>query len=220
MEKAMNRHQLKELIDEGESAMMEFKRKFTSPEKMAKEIMAFANTKGGFLLVGVDDDGSIVGVESEKEVEEMIKFACRFHIEPPLEPQIEIVQIEYRDVIVVFVARSNRKPHRLIAKSPAEQLYHNKAYIRQADKSIAASREMEKILAGQNADAPALTVSVGKKEQALFKYLEQNERVTVKTFAKLVNISERWASRLIVRLVRAGVLQIHTEQGADYYTLV
>ena len=52
----MRRSQLKEMILSGESTTVEFKRKFTSPEKIAKELTSFANTKGGYLLIGVDDD--------------------------------------------------------------------------------------------------------------------------------------------------------------------
>ena len=62
----MRRSELKELIAEGESTTLEFKRKFTSPEKIAKEIAAFANTKGGYLLIGVDDDKRIYGVKSDR----------------------------------------------------------------------------------------------------------------------------------------------------------
>lgn len=56
----MRRSQLKEMILSGESTTVEFKRKFTSPEKIAKELTSFANTKGGYLLIGVDDDKKIV----------------------------------------------------------------------------------------------------------------------------------------------------------------
>ena len=59
----MKLRDLRELIEEGENIQCEFKRKFTTPEKIAREMMAFANTKGGYILFGVDDDKEIVGVE-------------------------------------------------------------------------------------------------------------------------------------------------------------
>ncbi|HEY4613790.1 MAG TPA: ATP-binding protein, partial [Bacteroidota bacterium] len=58
------------LVQEGEGFEVEFKRKVSSAEKISRALVAFANTKGGMILFGIDDDGSIVGVESEKtEVE-------------------------------------------------------------------------------------------------------------------------------------------------------
>ena len=68
------------LIAEGEGLRIEFKRHFSSPEKIAKEMIAFANTKGGTILFGVDDDGSVFGLQSEKselsEIEHTSQFLC------------------------------------------------------------------------------------------------------------------------------------------------
>ena len=62
----MKRRELLDLIEEGENIQCEFKRQFTTPEKIAREMIAFANTKGGFIIFGVDDDREVVGVDSEK----------------------------------------------------------------------------------------------------------------------------------------------------------
>ena len=80
----MRRKELLQLIDEGESSKLEFKRKTTSPQKLAKEFTAFANTKGGYLLLGVDDDGTIVGIHSEKADQDVIERSCQFFIDPPI----------------------------------------------------------------------------------------------------------------------------------------
>ena len=63
----MSRQDLKNLIATGESSFLEFKQQVASPEKIAREIAAFANTKGGKLLIGVADNGEMVGVESYME---------------------------------------------------------------------------------------------------------------------------------------------------------
>jgi predicted HTH transcriptional regulator len=74
----MRYRELLELIEEGENIQCEFKRKFSTSEKIAREMIAFANTKGGYLLFGVDDDKKIVGVESEKETSELSKrYGCK-----------------------------------------------------------------------------------------------------------------------------------------------
>src|SRR5579872_4381032 len=101
-------------ISDGESSSVEFKRKFTSSEKIAREIIAFANSHGGRLFIGVDDDRSIVGVKSEKEEVEMVEIACSFFCDPPIAPRIEILNLKGKDVVMVHVNESNQKPHWLV----------------------------------------------------------------------------------------------------------
>ena len=87
------------------------------------------------------------------------------------------------------------------------------------DKTLMASKEVVKILKDENPDGPPLKVAIGENERRLFSYLEKNERITVREFGRLVNISDRRASRILVGLVRAGVIRIHTHEREEYYTL-
>lgn len=213
----MRRSQLKEMILSGESTTVEFKRKFTSPEKIAKELTSFANTKGGYLLIGVDDDKKIVGIQSEKEDMSRLEQACLFYCEPILEPIIYIVPVDYKDILAIYIPESEQKPHYVLDPSAPNE---KKVYIRQGEESVSASKEMIRILRSQSNDSQPLTLSIGDKERRLFEYLDKQKRATIKDFSSLVNISDRRAARLLVRLVRAGVLNIHTDQSYDYYTLV
>jgi predicted HTH transcriptional regulator len=209
--------ELKALISEGENFKIEFKRQFSGIEKIAKEMIAFANTKGGMILFGVDDDGTIYGVESEKSEIDLIYEASRKYCEPPIEPIVQVIELNGKDIMVAIVEESQSKPHRLqdykdIVSRDA------KVYIRVHDKSVIASREVVKILEGENPSSEPLSIIIGENERRLFKFLEDNQRVTVKDFSKLVNISERRASRILVKLVRAGVIRIHTEEKFEYFT--
>jgi predicted HTH transcriptional regulator len=215
----VKRHELRELIAKGESSTLEFKRKFTTSEKIAREIIAFANTTGGILLLGVDDNGVVKGVDSEKEQVGLLEIALHT-IEPPLAVHIEVVEYEFLDVVVVHVPKSPLCPHRYNSTAPEDVESHRKVFIRQGDKSITASKEMTRVLRGHHPDAPPLTLSIGDREQRLFTYLERHGRATVHDFARLVNISRRRASQILVRLVRAGVVHIVSDNGSDYYTLV
>jgi len=216
----MNTEELKDIISEGESSTVEFKRKISSLQKISKEISAFANTKGGLIIIGVDDDGTIVGVSSEKEEIDQIITACNFHIIPPVEPSFDIISLKKKDILIVYINESDNKPHKIIEENPDTKKPIKRAYIRVGESSVIASREMTRLLAAQNANSKPLTISFGDKEKRLFAYLEKNEKTTVKEFAKIVNISSRRAERLLISLVRAGVLQIHSDTNHDYFTLV
>jgi predicted HTH transcriptional regulator len=215
----MNGKELQALLEEGEGFQLEFKRKVSSPSKIARALIAFANTKGGTILFGVDDDKTIVGVESEKTEVEMIEIAGKVHCEPPIEPAIEIVSYRGKDVIVVTVEESDQKPHSLVGQENETTDPESKVLIRVKDKSVVASKEVVKILESESPDAPPMRISIGDTERRLLDYLDGNERITVKQLGKLVNVSDRRASRLLIQLVRAGVLRIHTHEKEDFYTL-
>ena len=221
---------LRLIIEVGENDRVEFKRRFTTFPKIATELIALANTRGGHLLIGVDDDGTILGVDSEKHEIELVRTAAEFYSDPPIDIDIDIVEIEDVDVVVIIVPEGNAKPHYLVDRSEEsrrgkdnrseiEQTKPRKAYIRQGERSIAASREVERVLAASRPDAPPVRLHIGKIEQALFDYLDGHPRITLAKYRQLVNISQRRASRILVRLVSSGLLRIFTEEKEDYYTL-
>jgi predicted HTH transcriptional regulator len=215
----MNFHDVNAIIEEGEGFTVEFKRRISSAEKIARTIISFANTKGGTILFGVDDDGSIVGVESEKSEIELIEMAGRDFCDPPIQASIDIVPFDGRDVIVCHIAESPVKPHYYLGEQDRLNGDNTRVYIRVNDNTIMASREVVRILENENPDAPPLKVAIGENEKRLFQHLEQHRRVTVREFGRMVNISDRRASRILVRLVRAGVIRIHTHEREEYYTL-
>jgi predicted HTH transcriptional regulator len=208
----MKIHGVKLLIEEGEGFELEFKRKVSSPEKIAKTLCAFANTRGGILLFGVDDDGSIVGVESEKAEIELIQHAGRILCDPMVPIDVKFVPHNHRDVIVVTVEESDRKPHWVIGPGHSKN-----AYIRVEDNTVVASREVIKVLRDESSEK-SLTLSIGENEKRLFEYLEEHHRITVSAYADLINVSSRRASRILTTLVRAGVIRIHTLERSEYFT--
>ena len=209
------------LIEDGEGFEVEFKRKVSSPEKIARTLIAFANTKGGHILFGVDDDGSIVGVESEKSEVDLIEQAGTFFCVPEIHPEIDIVPFDGMDVIVAYVPESANKPHMFTGNvnGDAQGGEETRVYIRVNANTVMASKEVVRILRSERVDARPMKIEIGENEKRLFKYFETNERITVPEFAKLVNISDRRASRILVALVHAGVVRIHTLEKRDFFTL-
>ena len=208
--------ELFKLIEEGEGETTEFKRKFSTPQKIAKEMIAFANTKGGYIFFGVDDDGKIYGVDSEKSELDLIDTAARFYCEPEVTYNTEIVPIKSKDVVVIDIPESRTKPHKLIDENDKET---SRVYVRFKDKSIIASKETANLLKFSNFDSSPLIISLGELEKRLIKYTEDHDSITVLEFKRLSNISERRASRTLVNLVRAGVLRHHRLDNKEFYTI-
>lgn len=214
----MTLYELNEIIENGENSAVEFKRKFTEPEKIAREMIAFANTRGGKILFGIDDDKSVVGVESEKGEIEYIDLAARFYCEPEVKYTIDIMHIYRKDVIVANISESRTKPHRLIENGKTDD-DPNKVYVRVNDKSMLASKETIRVLKKLNPDSPPQIINLGDKEKALLEYLNDNERITLRKFREMLNLSNRRASRILVNLVRADLIRLHSFEKEDFYTL-
>lgn len=216
----LNEQEALRLISEGENSRVEFKRKFTTHEKIARELIAFANSKGGLIFFGVDDNGEIVGVKSEKETEELLMETATNYCEPQINLKVYVLEVEGKDIVIGEVKESNRKPHRIQDYQPNLNYRTAKVFIRMKSKSVQASKEMIKLLHTSYDENLESEFSLGKKEKALFEYLEKNERISTREYCRLVNISEKRAQRILVKLVRLGVLFLHQEEnGAIYFSL-
>ena len=203
-----------EALESGEGLHIEFKRIVNAPERFAHEMIAFANTSGGAIFIGVEDDGSVVGVNSEKTELDHVEQAARLS-DPPLTYSTSIISFGTTDVVCVEIPESRNKPHFHIGTGDGVRL----CYVRVGEHSVHASREMIKVLEHQTANDPVRLI-IGEAERRLLQHLETHDRITVQEFAQLTNISDRRASRLLVRLVRAGILAIHTLERSDFFTLV
>ena len=110
----MNTHDLLADIAQGEGPCREFKRQLENLESIAGEIVAFANSEGGCLYVGVDDNGSIVGLTNSAEVFQTLSHLCRDRCIPPISPVLEQHTVEDRDIVALTVmpALNRLKPYR------------------------------------------------------------------------------------------------------------
>ncbi|TKB97529.1 RNA-binding domain-containing protein [Pedobacter cryophilus] len=211
----MNRlkaYQVKQMIWQGEGVNLDFKKTITSCEKIAKTMVSFANNKGGKLFIGVADDGTIKGVKSEDEEKYMIEKAATFFAKPMLEPTFEEIYIDDKMVLVVDIPESDMKPHYALADDQKWWVY-----IRVKDKSVLASKIVVDVLKREHQQDGVL-IEYSSKEKALLEYLEQNDRITLKEYAALLNLSRRRASRILVTMVLAGVVRVHTTEKEEFYT--
>lgn len=215
----MTRRKLLQMLEEGENLNIEFKQRFSSFEKIAKEMIAFANTNGGYIIFGIDDDGSVYGVESEKGEAELIKETAEKYCEPPVDVKIDFIELENKEIVVAEILESNRKPHRAQDYLNELDIRTAQVYIRVGEKSIPASKEMIKIFQANTSKTKLKNYKIGKNEKIVFEYLDCNESISVKELSHKANISLRRASRTLINLVRADLLLIHSkDNGEDYFT--
>lgn len=102
----MNKNELIEIIESGESSKVEFKTEDVHPVALAEEIVAFANFEGGKILIGVSDNGVIKGCVRE-DLETFIVNICRNNVKPSIIPEIEHKVINNKKIFVVTIVKGD-----------------------------------------------------------------------------------------------------------------
>lgn len=118
-----------------ESLTMEFKRKYT--EDIKKIVISFANTEGGEILIGVDNDGAAVGVDNADEIMLKATNAVRDSIKPDVTMFVlcEAKEIEGKMVVAVKVQRGTARPYYLAGKG----IRPEGVYVRQGASTVPAT---------------------------------------------------------------------------------
>jgi hypothetical protein len=207
----MSKQDLKNLIATGESSFLEFKHKVASPEKIAREIAAFANANGGTILIGVADNGELVGTESYLEEEFWLNQATELCI-PKAEIYMELLNIGNKDIIIVEVPEAETKP--VYVKGNKRR----KVFVRQGDESQLATEDFIEVLK-KGYSEEGITFEFGENERLLFRYLNEYSDITVDRFSIIINKTTYSAAKILVNLVSVGVLDLFERDGVAHYTL-
>ncbi len=107
-----SRTELLRLIRGGEDTFLELKVKLSNSEKIAQEIVALANTGGGVMVFGVNDQLRIEGVDDPESVQDELVRICREDIEPALIPFIDRIAFDSGRRVVAIDIEGKRRPYR------------------------------------------------------------------------------------------------------------
>lgn len=205
--------ELKFLVSQGEGSSLEFKRKATFPEKIIQEMIAFANSKGGIVLIGIGDDGSLPGLKHPEDESHVIREALK-KVKPYLHHQITIIPIgNKRTVIQYVIPESKCKPHYVLTENKTKE-----SFVRVDDKCIKASRELREIVKRKQR-MKDIRFQYGEHEKFLMQYLDEKKAITLREFVALSGLSRLYASRKLILLVLANVLRITPHEKGDLYSV-
>lgn len=102
----------KTLIAQGEGYKVEFKIKPPAKSDLAKEMAAFANSDGGWIFIGVGDNGEVAGFAAATDFEEWIMNIAENGIIPPIAPSYYSLEIENKSIVVLEIPKGIRRPHK------------------------------------------------------------------------------------------------------------
>ncbi|TGO03438.1 ATP-dependent DNA helicase [Candidatus Thiomargarita nelsonii] len=104
---------LKTKIQNGEDSYTQFKVNITNSDKLAEELVAFSNARGGLLIIGIDDNGVVVGVADKdiRRLNQLIGNVINDNVTPPIYPLVTIENIQNKKLLVIEVEEGVSKPY-------------------------------------------------------------------------------------------------------------
>jgi predicted HTH transcriptional regulator len=193
--------QLYKLIQQGEHQHQDFKFCINDSKKIAKSLVAFANSDGGRLLVGVKDNGNIAGVRSDEEFY-MVEGAATLYSNPKIKFSSRQWSVEGKTVLEINVDPSPEKPH--FAKDENGKWL---AYIRKNDENILANRILIEVWKKEKSPN-GIFVTYSKDEKLLVDYLVSNDSITLSKFIRLAQLNRNKAIDILSSFVLMKIIKM------------
>ena len=210
----MTRRELESLVARGEGANLEFKKRTPEPDRIAREMVALANSGSGKILIGVEDDGAILGVTDSTEEEFAVRKAVDAWCLPPVRWNIRRVEVSRkREVLVISIPTARSGPH-TVRRSLDDP--RGRMYVRFNDESVVASPEAYMIASRMSDERPS-AFEFGSDELLAMKLLDKADLLTVSTLAQEGSFSPFRARQILTQLTITGVIRHVTSRPEDYF---
>lgn len=203
---------LHKLIQQGEHQKQDFKFCINDSKKIAKSLVAFANTVGGRLLIGVKDNGKIAGIISDEEFY-MVEGAAKIYSKPEINFETRQHVVDGKTVLEIIIEESENKPH--LAKDESGKWL---AYFRKDDENKLANKVMLEVW-NKKYSKKGLLINYSDDEKCLLNYLETNDKISVGKFSRIAHISYKKAEKIIIDFIVLEILKIEMEDDKIVYRL-
>lgn len=191
---------IQKLILQGEHQRQDFKYCISDSKKIARSLVAFANTDGGRLLIGVKDNGNIAGVRSEEEYY-MVEAAARIYSRPMIEFTTKQHFVEGKTVLEVMIEPSKEKPHYAVDENGKWW-----AYFRKDDENRLASKVMLEVWKKQKS-ADGILINYSDSEKILLDYLAGHQKISVSKYARIAHLPYKKAEQIIINFRVLNILK-------------
>lgn len=203
---------IQKIILQGEHQQQDFKFQVNDSKKIARTLVAFANTDGGKVLIGVKDNGVIAGIRTEEEYH-MIDAAASMYCKPEIDFAFRHWNVEGKRILEIDVPRSQIKPVYAMTDDGRWM-----AYVRVGDQNILASTIMIKYWNRKNSNHGAL-IRYSDKEKLLLDYLNSHPFITLNKYCRLAAIPRYLAENTIVNLMMADVIEMGQNEKHVWFRL-
>ncbi len=207
-------HYIKNLISEGEHQQLDFKYEISDSRKIARSLVAFANTDGGRLLIGIKDNGAISGVKSSEEFY-MVETAATLFTKPEVPYTTREWKVDGKTVVEVIVHPRAGKPHKAPDKNGSY-----KVFVRVKDQNLLANTVLLKYWQRREQESlNGVFINYTEKEDLLLKYLEKNGSITLTKLIKLTGLNKRKGENLLVDFLLLNIIEIIITETSVFYRI-
>jgi len=203
---------IKNLIRSGEHQQLDFKFEISDSRKIAKTLVAFSNTDGGTLLIGVKDNGKIAGVRSDEEFY-MVQAAAGMYCKPEIAFESKRWVVEGKTVLEVTIPKGANYPY-------FAQTVPNKwlAYIRVRDENILATTVHLRVWKNKTHNRGIL-MEYSEKVKKLMEYLEINSSISISKFCRTAFLPKSAAENILADLIYFGLIEAVYQDNHFVYRL-
>ncbi|MBE0651664.1 MAG: ATP-binding protein [Bacteroidales bacterium] len=206
----MKIHRLKRRIEEGEGLHLDFKFEISDAPKIARSLVAFANTDGGSLLVGVKDNGVLRGIISEEEYY-IVEMAASRYCKPEVNFNTKEWDVKGIKILEIVIPKGDKIPY----KAP-DKKGNFKAFIRVADENILASSVQMKVWIKEKSDKIIQFLGT-EAEYILLGLLKENKTISLKQFQEKAQITKFKAEKILSDFIILGLAEIENRADDSYF---
>lgn len=203
---------LQSIIRLGEGQQLDFKFRIDDAKKIARTLCAFANTDGGTLLIGVKDNGKVVGVDPTEELH-MIEAAAEMYCSPKLTFAHRVWKEGMKLVLEISIEKSSQIP---VMALDEEKRW--RAYVRREDHTLLANKILINVWKLQKSQQPK-PERIGSDETALLGIISEANKITLSKLYKISTLSKRDVDRLLSLFIHWNLVEMHLTELETLYSI-
>lgn len=204
---------VKELIKDGEHQTQDFKFRIDNSRKIARTLAAFANSDGGRLLIGVKDNGKIVGIDPSEELS-MIEAAAELYCKPRVKFESRVWQEDFRLVLEIAVPKVVQRPVMALDDDGKWR-----AYIRKEDHTLLANKILLKVWKLEQSEK-RIPEKIAEDETHLLAVIAENPLITLSKIYRLSRLNKSQIDRLLPLFIYWNLVEMKIDESGVFYQSV
>ena len=193
------------LLEQGEGQSVEFEKQVPSSEDLARDMVAFANSDGGKIVLGLDDKNKhLIGVEVDEGFKNWIREIGEQHCSPKIVPQVEIMEHSGKKIVVISVPESEERPYKT----------DDICYIRDAGESRPAKDDEEKQITN-----PWGGRGLNKRQLRALQLIQERSSITNREYREAFNVSHKTAHIELTMLADKKIVKCEGSGRSTCYIL-
>lgn len=203
---------LTDILKKGENQVQDFKFRIDDQKKIARTLVAFANTDGGKLFIGVKDNGKITGINPEEEFH-MIEGAAKLFCKPEVKFESKIWKENHRLVLEISVEKNLDRNH-----TAPDTDGKWKIFIRRDDHTLLANKILIRVWNLEKKGIPK-PQQFGDEELNFLKLFELNEQKSLSNLYKISNLAKYKIDYLVAIFVYWNIIEMKINENGTTYRL-